>query len=440
MSDWTGDQPSPVGRVQQIHDTPPHSVEGEQGVLGSMLCSPKLTIPECVAKVSPEWFYVPAHKTIYSVMVDLWIKGKAIDLITFTQDMRDANLLESVGGASYVTNLFTFVPTAANVEYYIEIIRDKFILREIIAASTESVRRAHEEQDEVMALLDETRDRIANIMVVRPGQRKTIKELVEDKVARMERGDQASDVLRTGLNKLDYYSQLHQGDMPVVSGETKAGKSIFALSIAKNVAASGTHIAIFNLESTNPEVTDRLLAGISRVNMDRQQYVTGLSDDELHRSVRGASALSELPIHLYDDVFDLHHIIAESRRIKLHYKVGLIIVDYAQLVRTKVEKNRNREQEVASISRAIRLLALDLKTPIILLSQLNEEGKSRESRAIEQDCTALWNIARPKETEDQNMRHIQIRIQRNGPSNIAFPVTFLGPIARVENYADEITP
>src|SRR5256712_6136766 len=151
---------SPTGSAQDIHRTPPHSVDAEQGVLGSMLISPRETIAECVEKINEEYFYIPAHRTIYSVLVDLWNTGQAIDLITFTQVLRDRHLLENVGGAAFVTSLFTFVPTAANVGYYLDIVRDKYVLREIISAATESVRRPYEEQDEVNDLLDEVEQRI----------------------------------------------------------------------------------------------------------------------------------------------------------------------------------------------------------------------------------------------------------------------------------------
>src|ERR1051325_3432297 len=151
---------SPTGSAQDIHRTPPHSVEAEQGVLGSMLISPRETIAECVEKINEEYFYVPAHRTIYEVLVELWNAGQAIDLITFTQVLRDRNLLDAVGGPAFVTSLFTFVPTEENIEYYIDIVRDKYLLRSIIAAATESVRRAYEEQDEVNNLLDEVEQRI----------------------------------------------------------------------------------------------------------------------------------------------------------------------------------------------------------------------------------------------------------------------------------------
>src|SRR6266536_5390555 len=134
--------PNPLtGSAQDIHRTPPHSVEAEQGVLGSMLIAPRETIAECVEKINEEYFYVPAHQTIYSVLVDLWNVGQAIDLITFTQVLRDRNLLESVGGAAFVTSLFTFVPTAANVGYYIDILHELFTRRRIIRICAEQARR-----------------------------------------------------------------------------------------------------------------------------------------------------------------------------------------------------------------------------------------------------------------------------------------------------------
>src|SRR5436309_7560101 len=146
---------SPTGSAQDIHRTPPHSVEAEQGVLGSMLLSPRQAIAECVEKINEQYFYVPAHQTIYSALVDLWDAGQAIDLITFTQILRDKNLLESVGGAAFVTSLFTFVPTAANIGYYIDIVRDKYIVREIRRAAEIAIRRTGEAQDgEPAAVID----------------------------------------------------------------------------------------------------------------------------------------------------------------------------------------------------------------------------------------------------------------------------------------------
>src|SRR5438477_9743690 len=173
---------------QDIHRTLPHSTEAEQGVLGSMLISPREIIAECVEKINEEYFYVPAHQTIYVVLVELWNAGQAIDLITFTQVLRDRNLLDSVGGAAFVTNLFTFVPTAANVQYYLDIFRDKYILRSIIAAATESVRRAYEEQDEVGNLLDEVEQKIFAVGEDRfKGQMLSMKDQVMEAIESIEK-------------------------------------------------------------------------------------------------------------------------------------------------------------------------------------------------------------------------------------------------------------
>src|SRR5207245_4546968 len=165
--------------AQYIHRAPPHSVEAEQGVLGSMLIAPQDAIPECVEKITEEYFYIPAHQTVYRVLVEQWNAGQAIDLITFTQTLRDQNLLETIGGAPFVTSLFTFVPTAANVDYYLEIVRDKYVLRKIISTCTERVRRAYEEQGEVGPLLDEVEHNIFKVGNDRfKGQLLTMKEQV----------------------------------------------------------------------------------------------------------------------------------------------------------------------------------------------------------------------------------------------------------------------
>src|SRR5712691_12524629 len=171
-----------------IHRAPPHSVEAEQGVLGSMLISPRDTIAECVEKINEDYFYIPAHRTIYDVLVDLWNAGQAIDLITFTQVLRDRHLLDSVGGAAFVTSLFTFVPTAANVGYYLDIVRDKYILREIISAATEGARRSYEEQDEVDNLLDEVEQKIFAVGEDRfKGQMLSMKDQVMEAIESIEK-------------------------------------------------------------------------------------------------------------------------------------------------------------------------------------------------------------------------------------------------------------
>src|SRR5712691_4923301 len=222
---------SPTGSAQDIHRTPPHSVDAEQGVLGSMLISPRETIAECVEKINEEYFYVPAHRTIYNVLVDLWNTSQAIDLITFTQVLRDRHLLDTVGGAAFVTSLFTFVPTAANVGYYLEIVRDKYILREIISAATESVRRAYEEQDEVNNLLDEVEQRIFSVGEDRfKSTTLSMKDQVMDAIDAIEKLYQQHGGITgisTGFKDLDRLtSGLHPAEMIVIAARPSMGKCL----------------------------------------------------------------------------------------------------------------------------------------------------------------------------------------------------------------------
>src|SRR6266567_8637137 len=234
---------SPTGSAQDIHCAPPHSVEAEQGVLGSMLISPRDTIAECVEKINEEYFYVPAHQTIYNVLVELWNAGQAIDLITFTQVLRDRNLLDSVGGAALVTNLFTFVPTAANVQYYLEIVRDKYILFLIITAATESVRRAYEEQDEVDSLLDEVEQKIFDVGEDRfKGQMLSMKDHAMQAIETIEKLYERKGSITgisTGFVEFDRMtSGLHPSEMVVIAARPSMGKTALAMNIAEFVAIS----------------------------------------------------------------------------------------------------------------------------------------------------------------------------------------------------------
>jgi replicative DNA helicase len=412
----------------------PHSSDAEIAVLASMMLSPKTVIAECASKIQPDYFSIPANRTIYDTMVDMWSKAEPIDLVTVSQAMRNNHTLEQVGGAQYITSVFLFIPTAANVEYYIGTLQDKYLQRRLIAEAQACLRKAPEECDDVAALVAETQERFSSITTKQVSERKSIGTLVQEKMERMERGEQGADIVKTGIAWLDYKSPLRNKDMPVISGERKSGKTMLALTIAKNVAATGIPVAFMSLESSDSEAVDRLLSGISRIPMSRQDHVKSLNEEELKHCALAGGTLSALPIYLYDDIFDLHHIIAEARRLRTQRKIGLLIVDYLQLVRVPSQKDRNREQEVASISRALRLLALELRIPIIALSQLNEEGRSRESRAIEQDTTAMWKFEQDN-PPSPHLRRICVPFQRNGESNTHCQVTFLGEIARIENYA-----
>src|SRR6267154_4282845 len=330
---------SSTGSAQDIHRAPPHSVEAEQGVLGSMLISPRDAIAEVVEKINEEYFYVPAHQTIYSVLVDLWNTGQAIDLITFTQVLRDRNLLETVGGAALVTSLFTFVPTAANIGYYLEIVRDKYILRSIIAASTESVRRAYEEQDEVGNLLDEVEQRIFAVGEDRfKGQMLSMKDQVMEAIESIEKLYERKGGITgisTGFVEFDRMtSGLHPAEMIVIAARPSMGKTALAMNIAEHVAIDvGKPVAVFSLEMSSQQLVQRLLCSRAKVNLQRVRNGF-LSERDFPNLTTAASRLATAKLFIDDTPgLTIAELRAKARRLAASHQIELLVVDYLQLLR-----------------------------------------------------------------------------------------------------------
>jgi len=456
---------SPTGSAQDIHRTPPHSVEAEQGVLGSMLISPRETIAECVEKINEEYFYVPAHRTIYNVLVDLWNAGQAIDLITFTQVLRDRSLLESVGGAAFVTSLFTFVPTAANVGYYIDIVRDKYILREIIATATESVRRAYEEQDEVNDLLDEVEQRIFAVGEDRfKGEMLSMKEQVMSTLESIEKlfeNKGAITGVSTGFRDLDKLtSGLHSSEMIVIAARPSMGKTALAMNIAEHAAIEvKLPVAIFSLEMSAQQLVQRMLCSRARVNLAKTRDGF-LAEADFPKLTHAASKLAEAKIFIDDSAgLSILELRAKARRLKAQQDVQLIIVDYLQLLRsTSRRAHDNRQLEISEISAGLKGLAKELKIPIIVVAQLNRNpeirtgsGKGvprladlRESGSIEQDADLVGLLVREEyyadsdeeRTELEGKAELIIAKQRNGPIG-QVKLTFLKNFTRFEDRAED---
>ena len=456
---------SPTGSAQDIHRTPPHSVEAEQGVLGSMLLSPRQAIAECVEKINEEYFYVPAHQTIYSVLVDLWNAGQAIDLITFTQVLRDRNLLDSVGGAAFVTSLFTFVPTAANLEYYLEIVRDKYILRQIISAATESVRRAYEEQDEVNNLLDEVEQRIFAVGEDRfKGQLLSMKEQVMSTLESIEKlfeNKGAITGVSTGFRDLDKLtSGLHRSEMIVIAARPSMGKTALAMNIAEHAAIEAKlPVAIFSLEMSAQQLVQRMLCSRARVNLAKTRDGF-LAEADFPKLTHAASKLAEAKIFIDDTAsLSILELRAKARRLKTQQDIQLIIIDYLQLVRSTSRRAQdNRQLEISEISGGLKGLAKELNIPIVVVAQLNRNpeirtgsGKGvprladlRESGSIEQDADVVGLLMREEYYADTDEEREELKgkaeliiaKQRNGPIG-GVKLTFLNEFTRFVDRADE---
>ena len=455
---------SPTGSAQDVHRTPPHSVEAEQGVLGSMLISPHETIAECVEKINEEYFYVPAHRTIYDVLVDLWNTRQGIDLITFTQVLRDRNLLDSVGGAAFVTNLFTFVPTAANVQYYLEIVRDKYILRQIISAATESVRRAYEEQEEVDSLLDEVEQKIFDVGEDRfKGQMLSMKDHAMQAIETIERLYERKGSITgisTGFVEFDRMtSGLHPSEMVVIAARPSMGKTALAMNIAEYVAINEKlAVGVFSLEMSSQQLVQRMLCSRARVNLQRVRDGF-LGERDFPSLTAAASKLAEAKIFIDDSAsLSILELRAKARRLKAQQDVSLIIVDYLQLLRSTTRRAQdNRQLEISEISAGLKALAKDLKIPVIVVAQLNRQpeqrtgGKPRlsdlrESGSIEQDADLVGLLVRPELYEEDEEARVEkageaeliIAKQRNGPVG-EIPLTFLKEYTRFETRARNVS-
>src|SRR5438046_1585470 len=455
---------SPTGSAQDIHRTPPHSVEAEQGVLGSMHISTRDTIGECVEKINEEYFYIPAHQTTYTVLVELWNAGQAIDLITFTQVLRDRNLLEGVGGAAFVTSLFTFVPTAANVQYYIDIVRDKYILRSIIAAATEGVRRAYEEQDEVGNLLDEVEQRIFAVGEDRfKGQMLSMKDQVMEAIESIEKLYERKGGITgisTGFVEFDRMtSGMHPAEMIVIAARPSMGKTALVMNIAEHVAVQEKlPVGVFSLEMSSQQLVQRLLCSRARVNL--QKVRDGfLAERDFPSLTAAASKLAEAKIFIDDSAgrssLELR---AKARRLRAQHDVQLLIVDYLQLLRSTSRRAQdNRQLEISEISAGIKGLAKELKIPVIVVAQLNRQPEARsggkprlsdlrESGSIEQDADLVGLLVRPEiYEEDEEARaekageaELIIAKQRNGPVG-EIPLTFLKEFTRFETRARNVS-
>lgn len=447
--------------VADAHRILPHSLEAEMGMLSSILLAPRETMDDCVDQIDDAHFYHPAHATIYGVLVDLWQQSKPVDFITLTQFLRDRNLLETVGGAEAVTNLFTYVPTAANADYYLTILKEKALLRRMITVCTEYAARSYDEQGDAQALLDEVEGKVLEIGQDRyRGALPEMKEHVNaavDAIEKMFQNRGAVAGLATGFSKLDQMTTgLHEGEMFVVAARPSMGKTAFAMNIAEHVAVElGKGVGVFSLEMSSQQLTQRLLCSIARVNM--QKIRDGfLSDHDIQKITSAASRLTKAPIFLDDTPgLSILEFRAKARRMRERNGVELIVVDYLQLLRSTSRRAQdNRQIEIAEISAGIKALSKELRIPIIVLAQLNRKPDDRggtprmsdlrESGSIEQDADVIGLLVRAEvyekdeEARDEKAGEAELIIakQRNGPTG-EVPLTFLKEFTRFEDRAPE---
>ncbi|MFD3450544.1 replicative DNA helicase [Microbacteriaceae bacterium 4G12] len=415
--------------------TPPQNIEAEQAVLGAVFLEQEaLTTTSEI--LMPEDFYRTAHQKIYQAMLVLTDKGEPVDLITVTAELADQNILEEVGGVSYLTELANTVPTAANVEYYARIIEEKSILRRLIRTATHIASDGYEREDDVEALLTEAERKILEVSQQKNTKGfQNIKDVLVNTYDKIELlHDRKGDItgIPTGFTELDRMTAgFQRNDLIIVAARPSVGKTAFALNIAQNVATkTDENVAIFSLEMGADQLVMRMLC--AEGNIDAQRLRTGsLTAEDWGKLTMAMGSLSNAGIYIDDTPgIRVSEIRAKCRRLKQESGLGMILIDYLQLIQGSGKGGENRQQEVSEISRTLKSLARELEVPVIALSQLSRGVESRqdkrpmmsdirESGSIEQDADIVAFLFREdyyeRETENKNIIEIIIAKQRNGP-------------------------
>jgi replicative DNA helicase len=425
------------GTDPSSHKLPPQNIEAEQSVLGGILIE-NGAIHKVMETLTPEDFYREAHRRIYDTLIDLSERDEPADLITLTNELRKKDLLDAVGGASYVTSLIDSVVTAANIEYYAKIIKEKSILRKLIETATTIVTQSFEDRSDVEALLDQAEQAIFQISDnrVRPSFY-PIRDIVKDSFKTIERLFEKKELVTgvpSGFKELDQRTAGFQpADLIIVAGRPSMGKTAFCLNVAQYAAIEKKiPVAVFSLEMSKEQLVIRMLCSEAQVEGTRLR--TGyLTESDWPRLTLAAGNLSDAPIYIDDSAaLSVLELRAKARRLNAEYGLGMIIIDYLQLMkgRSKVE---SRQQEISEISRSLKALAKEVNVPVVAVSQLSRRTEERqgmrpqmtdlrESGAIEQDADLILFIYRDEvynRAEDNPNRgkaEIIIGKQRNGPT------------------------
>jgi len=412
---------------------PPHNEEAEVSVLGAILLE-KDAIIKVADMLSDDDFYSGANATIYKTMIDLYEKRQPIDIVTLTNKLTEQKVLENVGGASYISTLANSVPSAANIVHYAKIIADKGVLRRLISSANEINELAYDGEKDTSKLLDEAEQRVFQVSEKHlKGKFIPIKNILEESFDRIDELHKDKDKLRgvpTGFHELDYLlAGLQNSDLIILAARPSVGKTSLALNIAEHVVIKeGVPVAIFSLEMSKEQLVDRLLA--SEAKLDMWKLRTGnLDDDDFPKIGRAMASLSEAPLFIDDTALtNVLEMRTKARRLQSEKGLGLIIVDYLQLMQGR--NAENRVQEISEISRALKGLARELNVPVMALSQLSRAVEARpdkrpilsdlrESGSIEQDADVVAFIYRDDlynpDTEKKGIAEILVRKHRNGP-------------------------
>ena len=445
-------------KESELEKIPPQNIEAEKALLGCMLIDEDARI-KVFETVKKDFFYAPAHQQIFSSMVKLFERNERCDLITLTNQLKQDGKLEEVGGIEYLTEIAEFVPTAAHIDEYIKIVKDKYILRSLISNATQIISEASNEPDEVEELLDKAESLIFEISQHKiEKEAYSLKDLIKENIEIIEDIQNRKGLitgLPTGYVDLDrYIGGLHPSEFIIIASRPGMGKTALATNIALNLAAGGEQIPIlfFSLEMSKEQLVQRILCCEAKINSKKLREGI-LSDKEIAKLLLAAGQLEKAPIFIDDTpsltVFELR---ARARRLKAKEDIKLIIIDYLQLMKG-TRRTENRQQEITEISASLKSLARELNVPVIAISQLSRATEQRENKkphlsdlresgSIEQDADLVLFLYREdyynKDDPDiQGISEIIIAKQRNGPTG-SVNLTFIKEFTRFENYTPRV--
>lgn len=432
--------------------TLPQDIEAEQSVLGAMLLD-KGIISRAIELLSEECFYRESHQKLYRVILELFEQSRAVDVVTLTSELSRRGMLQEVGGAAYLAELTDKVPSIAHFDEYAKIVKDKYTLRALISSANEIINQSFNELTEIDELLDR-----AEASIFRIAQHRVTRGFIHigsilekdfEDIESLYKREARLTGLATGFTDFDAMtSGLQKSDLIIIAGRPSMGKTAFCLEIARNIALSqNIPVAIFSLEMAKEQVVRRLLCAEARVDAHRLR--TGrLAREDWPKLSIALGRLSEIPLFIDDTPgISTLEIRAKARRLEAEKGLGLIIIDYLQLIQLHGRKRENRQQEISEISRSLKGLARELNIPLIAVSQLNrapeERGDHRpqlsdlrESGSLEQDGDLIAFLFREEHYKDtpevKGKAEIIIGKQRNGPTG-KIELTFIAEYAKFED-------
>ena len=413
---------------------PPQDIQAEQAVLGSMLTDKDAVIAS-IESLKPESFYREDNKTIYEAILNLYNKAEPIDIITLKEELTSMGKFEQVGGLEYLASLPDKVPTTANVQKYINIVEEKSILRNLIKTGNEIIELGYDPTENVDDIMDNAEKKIFNAIQNKNQKGYTpIKDVLVESFNQLEElynRKQHITGVPTGFAELDYRTAgLHGSDLILIAARPAMGKSAFALNIATNAATKAkVPVALFSLEMSKEQMVNRILC--SEAMVDSNKVRTGkLEEDDWVKLAGTIGELSDAEIYIDDTPgISIMEIRAKCRKLKLEKNIGLVVIDYLQLVQASGKRNGSREQEISEISRSLKILAKELNVPVIALSQLSRAVEQRpdhrpmlsdlrESGAIEQDADIVMFLYRDdyynEESEKKDIAEVIIAKHRGG--------------------------